>query len=97
MPIYASTHIYTVAARETIRTDDNMEIRLDEMVSCKEDTLKLGINVGDYVHIDTLTEITGSGFIKSRYLDNKAAVALILSLPVLDQGLMLLTIMKGLM
>ena len=77
MPIYASTHIYPVAARETLRTDDNMEIRLDEMVNCKEDTLKLGINVGDYVHIDTLTEITDNGFIKSRYLDDKSAVAMI--------------------
>jgi putative aminopeptidase FrvX len=77
MPIYASTHIYGAAARESIRTDDTMELRLDEIVKTKEDVLKLGINVGDYVHVDTLTEITANGFIKSRYIDNKAAVAMI--------------------
>jgi putative aminopeptidase FrvX len=77
LPIYASTHIYPVAARETIRTDDIMEIRLDELVRSKEDVLKLGIRVGDYVHIDPLTEITDNGFIKSRYIDDKAAVAMV--------------------
>jgi putative aminopeptidase FrvX len=77
LPIYASTHIFTAAARETIRTDDNMEIRLDELVNNKEDVLKLGINTGDYIYIDPLTEITESGFIKSRYIDDKSAVAMI--------------------
>ena len=77
LPVYASTHIYGAAARETVRTDDNMEIRLDEIVKSKEDVKELGINVGDYVHIDPLTEITDNGFIKSRYIDDKSAVAMV--------------------
>jgi aminopeptidase len=76
LPVQASTHIYGNEARETLRTDVNMEVRLDERVNSKEDILNLGINVGDYVHIDTLTEITESGFVKSRYLDDKAALAM---------------------
>lgn len=77
LPIYASTHIYPTASRETLRNEDNMEIRLDELVKTKEDTLKLGIKPGDYVHVDPLTEITDNGFIKSRYLDDKLAVGMI--------------------
>lgn len=77
LPVHASTHINAIATREEIRKDENMEIRLDEIVKNKEDVLNLGIKVGDYVHVDTLTEITESGFIKSRYIDDKAAVAMV--------------------
>ena len=38
----------------------------------------LGIEVGDIVSFDTRTKITKSGFIKSRYLDDKASVSAIL-------------------
>lgn len=77
LPVCASTHIYTNLAREASRTDENMEIRLDEFVKSKEDVLNLGIRTGDYVHTDPLTEITENGFVKTRYIDNKAAVAMI--------------------
>lgn len=77
LPVHASTHIYPIEARETLRNDNNMEIRLDEFISTKEDTMKLGINVGDYVYVDPMTEITDNGFIKSRYIDDKSAVAMI--------------------
>ncbi|WP_352420394.1 M42 family metallopeptidase [Proteiniborus sp.] len=77
LPVYASTHIYPTAARETLRNEENMEIRLDERVKTKEDVMKLGINPGDYAHVDPLTEITDNGFIKSRYIDDKLAVGMI--------------------
>lgn len=50
----------------------NMHIRLDELVESKNDTEKLGIQVGDFVCFETNYEETKSGFIKSRYMDNKA-------------------------
>lgn len=77
LPLYASTHIFGDAARESVRTDDTMEFRIDEIVKTKEDVLKLGINIGDYIYVDPMTTITESGFIKSRYIDDKAAVAML--------------------
>jgi len=57
------------------RKPETMEIRLDEIVKSKEDILKLGIAVGDFISIDPKTTITKSGFIKSRFLDDKINVA----------------------
>ena len=45
-----------------------------------QDTKDLGIEVGDFVSFDPRTEITQSGFIKSRHLDDKASVAMIIEL-----------------
>lgn len=76
----ASSHVHGSEADELKRNMDNMEIRIDEKVSSKEDVLKLGINVGDFVFFDPRTTITPSGFIKSRHLDDKAGVAAILAM-----------------
>ena len=58
-----------------------MEVRIDELVySKKEETEKLGIQNGDIIAIDTKTEITDSGFIKSRFLDDKISVAALFGL-----------------
>ena len=77
---YSSTHTYGQALAASERTGDNMLIRLDEKVNCKQDVLDLGINVGDFIYMDTRFEFTKSGFIKTRYIDNKAAVAIVLEL-----------------
>lgn len=80
IPKMASTHIYGQEKANMARDQTNMMVRIDEIVKSKEDVLKLGINVGDYICMDTRTEITESGFIKSRYLDNKLAVAIVLEI-----------------
>lgn len=74
MTTKASLHVHGEKTRSVERTIDNMEIRIDERVESKEDTLKLGINVGDFVSFDPRTIVTESGFIKSRHLDDKAGV-----------------------
>ncbi len=56
----------------TERTIESMHIRIDELVKTKEDVTKLGIAVGDIIAFDTRYQELPSGFIKSRYLDNKA-------------------------
>lgn len=76
----ASSHVHGQGTKDLERNADNMEIRLDEKVSSKEDVLKLGINVGDFIFFDTRTTYTNSGFIKSRHLDDKAGVACILGM-----------------
>lgn len=73
-----STHVYGPDAGKLERTDDVMEIRLDEVVRNKDDIKKLGIGVGDFVAFDPRTTLTESGFVKSRHLDDKASVAVLL-------------------
>jgi len=74
----ASTHVFGQEAHKLDRVAENMEVRLDERVLNKEDVQKLGIAVGDFISFDPRTEFTPSGFIKSRHLDDKASVAVML-------------------
>ncbi len=74
----ASSHVHGDETKTIERDINNMEIRIDEKVHSKEDTLKLGINVGDFVYFDPRTTFTSSGFIKSRHLDDKAGVIVLL-------------------
>lgn len=67
-------------AKTLERTDRNMEIRLDEIVKNKKDVEKLGINSGDYISFDPNFQYTEKGFIKSRHLDDKASVGVLLGL-----------------
>ncbi|WP_315074921.1 M42 family metallopeptidase [uncultured Clostridium sp.] len=62
------------------RDPKNMEIRIDENVNSKEDVQKLGICPGDFVFIDPKTTITDSGFIKSRFIDDKGSVSCLIGL-----------------
>lgn len=59
------------------RTADNMEIRLDVKTSSAAETRALGIEVGDFIFVDPRVEVGEAGFIRSRFLDDKAAVAAI--------------------
>lgn len=60
------------------RTFDEMEVVLDEKVKNAEDVEKLGIMVGDFVCFDPRTRVTESGYIKSRFLDDKLSVGILL-------------------
>ncbi len=73
-----SVHIHGNDARTLERKQENMEIVLDEKVFSKKDALDLGIQVGDFIFIDPKLKILENGFIKSRYLDDKASVAILL-------------------
>ena len=63
---------------ETSRNFDVMEIVLDEKVSDREGVQSLGIMEGDIVAFDPRTRITKSGYIKSRFLDDKLSAAILL-------------------
>lgn len=76
--IKPSVHISGDEARELKRTPQNMEVILDERVNSKADVENLGINVGDFICLDTRTIFTEKEYIKSRYLDDKASVAILL-------------------
>ncbi len=73
----ASVHVnsdYSTAKRSF----DTTEVVLDEDVSSAADTRKLGIEVGDFVCFDPRTRRTASGYLKSRFLDDKLSVGILL-------------------
>ena len=63
---------------DTKRSWDAMEIVLDEDVKNADDTRALGIEVGDIVCFDPRTRRTESGYLKSRFLDDKLSVGILL-------------------
>lgn len=75
LPLKASGHTYNEQIDTQPISWDNLEIRIDELLHNKTDLEKFGFNIGDYVGVNTFPEITESGFIRSRHLDNKAGVA----------------------
>jgi aminopeptidase len=72
-----SVHVYRNYG-ELKRDDQHIEVRIDEKVHNAEDVKSLGITVGDFVSFAPRVETSDSGFIKSRHLDDKASVALLL-------------------
>lgn len=74
-----SVHVYKDAGKAE-RNQDNMEVRIDEEVHNADEVRALGIEVGDFVSFDPRVQTSPSGFIKSRHLDDKASVAILLQL-----------------
>ncbi|MDQ0359692.1 M42 family metallopeptidase [Breznakia pachnodae] len=72
-----AVHVYPDASTKE-RKIENMIVRIDEVVKTKEDVEKLGIQNGDIVAIDPKVQITESGFVKSRFLDDKISVSLLM-------------------
>lgn len=74
-----SIHVFKDASTKE-RDIDNLIVKLDERVESKEDVENIGIQNGDIVAYDPKVVITDSGFIKSRFLDDKASVAVLVSI-----------------
>ena len=74
-----ATHVYPDANSKS-RSIENLEVRLDEVVKNAEDVKKLGINNGDIVCYDTKFTFTDTGFLKTRFIDDKASVVILLML-----------------
>lgn len=62
-------------AQTAPRNADTLEVRLDERTTRAEETRLLGIDIGDFVYFDPRVEVSDAGFIRSRFLDDKACVA----------------------
>ena len=74
-----ATHVYSDANSKS-RSVDNLEVRLDEKVKNANDVKSLGINNGDIVCYDPKFVITDNGFLKTRFIDDKASVVVLLML-----------------
>jgi putative aminopeptidase FrvX len=77
--INAAAHTYRDTATME-RKEETLEVVLDEITKNEEDTLKLGIKPGDFISFDPRTVYTKSGFIKSRFLDDKASAGVLVGL-----------------
>lgn len=74
LPVNPSSHVNRDI--ENKRSLNNMEVRLDMRVESAFDVMELGIAVGDFVFLDPRMEyVEESGFLRSRFLDDKAGVA----------------------
>ncbi len=63
------------AAKTGPRDATTLEVRLDERTATADETRLLGIEVGDFVAFDPRVEVSDAGFVRSRFLDDKAGVA----------------------
>jgi len=73
----ASVHVNKDYASSQ-RNFDTTEVILDEPVNTAADVRALGIEVGDIVCFDPRTRRTESGYLKSRFLDDKLSVGILL-------------------
>ena len=74
----ASSHVHGPAVGEAKREASSLEVRIDARTGSAAETRALGIAVGDFVYLDPRVESV-NGFIRSRHLDDKAAVACVLA------------------
>lgn len=83
-----AVHVFDDASTRP-RDEKNMCVRIDEKVKNKAEVTALGIRAGDYVCYEPKTVVTENGFLKSRFIDDKASAALLLTLLKLmkEQGL----------
>lgn len=69
-----------VADEKVEQVEKNMEVLLDENVGTADETRALGIQNGDIIAMDPRTTVTPSGYIKSRFLDDKLSASILLGL-----------------
>lgn len=75
----ASVHV-NPNYRDTKRSFDTTEVVLDSDTSSADGTRALGIRVGDIVCFEPRARVTDTGYIKSRFLDDKLSVGILLAL-----------------
>lgn len=78
VPLLASGHAYNDDVDRQPVGWHQVELRLDAPVATREDAVALGIQPGDIVCIDPQPEFLPNGYLVSRFLDNKAALACLL-------------------
>ncbi|OCW56928.1 osmoprotectant NAGGN system M42 family peptidase [Hoeflea olei] len=79
LPLKASGHTFNDEVDSAPVGWQHVELRIDALSRNRNDTVKLGIEIGDIVAIDPQPEFLDNGFIVSRHLDDKAGVAVMLA------------------
>lgn len=91
LPLKTSGHAYGDDVDSQPNSWDHVEIRLDAPVASRADCQALGVHVGDWIAFDPQPEVQPGGYINARYLDDKAAVAVLLTVckAIRDHGIAL--------
>ena len=79
LPLKASGHTFNEEVDTQPVNWRQVELRIDALTQGREETLALGVDVGDIIAIDPQPEFMDTGFIVSRHLDDKAGVATLLA------------------
>lgn len=79
LPLQASGHAYGDRVDTQPIGWDHVEIRVDDDIRKTGEVLNNDIQVGDFVAFDAMPEISPGGFINARHLDDKAGVAILLT------------------
>jgi len=74
----ASTHV-NADVNKPRTFESNLEVVLDEFVTSAKEARDLGIRNGDFIAVDPRFTVTGKGYIKSRFLDDKASASVLLT------------------
>ena len=74
-----SCHVYRDAGTKE-RNEGTMYVRIDEEVASAADVAALGIRTGSVIAVETKTRFTDSGYVKSRFLDDKAGSVCLLTI-----------------
>ncbi len=69
-----SAHVFD-DAHTLVRDENTIKVLLDENVKSKADVQALGIQNGDFIAVEPRLQITEKGYVKSRFIDDKGAVA----------------------
>src|SRR5690606_7648143 len=79
LPLKTSGHAFGPEGDSQPVGWEHVEARVDLPVTSRTDLIAPGIHVGDWIAFDPMPEIQPDGYINSRYLDDKAAVAVLLA------------------
>lgn len=89
LPLKTSGHAFGDEIDKQPSSWEHVEVRVDIQANTAQDLIDAGVNVGDWIAFDPQAEIMPNGYINSRYLDDKAAVAALLAAckAIVDSGL----------
>jgi peptidase M42 family hydrolase len=79
LPLMSSGHIYGDAVDAQPTGWDHVEVRIDHPCETAKDAASAGIQVGDFIAFDSALEVTATGFVNARHLDDKAGAAILLA------------------
>jgi peptidase M42 family hydrolase len=79
LPLKTSGHAFGDAIDTQPSSWDHVEVRLDHPLASEADLQAAGVRVGDWMAFDPQPELQPGGYINARYLDDKAAVAVLLT------------------
>ncbi len=79
LPLKASGHVYNDAVDTQPVSWDQLELRVDTCSEGIKDLARHGFESGNFIAVDPHPEFSDNGFINSRHLDDKAGVAILLT------------------